>query len=543
MSLEFVQTLLLARDLKINIRKRAIGSFFEWDKLDRAVGGKQKALGTKLHQQTRKAIARRQPALMSAIRKFNHYCARLEELYDPSYAIPLPTPLPTKLAELRNDQTLLQDVWITRSHGEIPPWLEDRDVRDGIRALLKRERCREEQRRLGIEADNMCRWFGRELCAVEFALRQPHYSAYSLILKQRHGAVRALQDRWPTPLLSAARYTGEARAATELAASLAGSPNIQTLQWLTPVVCELPSDRSTDMDGPETIMDTEPEDLGQITLTDHLLEDVSNDAEGSSDKDEDEELMRICVDWKIPVPLRVDSSINVSTIDDDHLLTLRSRRVRPPCDGFPRQTFEPDDTSLFLTVNACLNDACINGCAALLYSTFLSTSAQRCAILSTHDLPRVRYNATDDVLWRNTSWTRYWEKDVWIIPIHRPSCIGYWVVCTIDFSSRRLLLFDSLAERKPWRKDIQEIAQLIGRLSRIASERVTAPTRDLDAWSARPVVTHPVQSNDYDCGLWCLAQIAAILRGFDFTGLCEQDMPAFRHYLHELIVRIPVPSH
>ena len=42
---EFVQTLLLARDLKINIRKRAIGSFFEWDKLDRAVGGKQKALG------------------------------------------------------------------------------------------------------------------------------------------------------------------------------------------------------------------------------------------------------------------------------------------------------------------------------------------------------------------------------------------------------------------------------------------------------------------------------------------------------------------
>ena len=44
-NLEFVRTLLLARDLKINIRKWAIGSFFEWDKLDRAVGGKQKALG------------------------------------------------------------------------------------------------------------------------------------------------------------------------------------------------------------------------------------------------------------------------------------------------------------------------------------------------------------------------------------------------------------------------------------------------------------------------------------------------------------------
>jgi hypothetical protein len=41
----FVHTLLLARDLKINIRKRAIGAFFEWDKLDRAVGGRNQPLG------------------------------------------------------------------------------------------------------------------------------------------------------------------------------------------------------------------------------------------------------------------------------------------------------------------------------------------------------------------------------------------------------------------------------------------------------------------------------------------------------------------
>jgi hypothetical protein len=43
--LEFVRVLLMARDLKINIRKRAIGSFFEWDKLDRAVGGREDTLG------------------------------------------------------------------------------------------------------------------------------------------------------------------------------------------------------------------------------------------------------------------------------------------------------------------------------------------------------------------------------------------------------------------------------------------------------------------------------------------------------------------
>jgi len=52
--------------------------------------------------------------------------------------------------------------------------------------------------------------------------------------------------------------------------------------------------------------------------------------------------------------------------------------------------------------NACLNDTCINGCAALLYSVFLHANTQHCTVLSTHDLPRVCYNATDDVLWQNT---------------------------------------------------------------------------------------------------------------------------------------------
>lgn len=139
----------------------------------------------KLHQKTRKAISKRQPALMAAIKKFNKYCERLNELYDPAYAIPLPTPLPTKLVYLRNDQTLCQDVWISPSASNIPRWLEDADVRDGIRGLLKHDRCCEEQRCLGIEADNMCRWFGLELCAVELALCQPE-SKYFIYMRYVH---------------------------------------------------------------------------------------------------------------------------------------------------------------------------------------------------------------------------------------------------------------------------------------------------------------------------------------------------------------------
>lgn len=110
---------------------------------------------------------------MTAIRKFNSYCERLEFLYDPSWGIPLPTPLPMKLTELCSDPRLMEDVWIMPSVGEVPRWLEDSNVRDGICALLKRDQCEEEQIRLSMEADNLCRFFGDELSALELTLRLP----------------------------------------------------------------------------------------------------------------------------------------------------------------------------------------------------------------------------------------------------------------------------------------------------------------------------------------------------------------------------------
>ncbi|KIK11422.1 hypothetical protein PISMIDRAFT_19535, partial [Pisolithus microcarpus 441] len=231
-SLDFVRTLLMARDLKINIRKRAIGSFFEWDKLDRAVGGKDKPLGTKLHQQTCKAIAKRQPALMSAICKYNTY-------------------------------------W------ETPLWLQDADMRDGIRALLKHERCLEEQRHLGSEADNMCRWFGHELSAVHAALQQPENGNYHLILRQHLETILELQERWPTVLCSSSRYTYQARVAIQLADTITGA-SLPSLHWLTPVVVNDLANDADDEDilGVTDLLGPDPMDLSlvpeQIALSDVL---------------------------------------------------------------------------------------------------------------------------------------------------------------------------------------------------------------------------------------------------------------------------------
>ena len=126
--------------------------------------------GTKLHQATRKAITKRKPALLSAIKKFNNYCSRLAVLHHSEWLVPLPEPLPLKLAELRDSKVLMEDVWITPSDGEVPRWLQDVDIRNGIRAMLMLDRCDEEHRRLTWEAENLHRWLGEELAAVERAL-------------------------------------------------------------------------------------------------------------------------------------------------------------------------------------------------------------------------------------------------------------------------------------------------------------------------------------------------------------------------------------
>lgn len=188
--MEYVKVLFLARDLKITIRKRAIGSFFEWDRLDQAAGGKANPLGTlsasrhndilrfstgtKLHQQTRNAIARRATALFKAVEKYNEYCQTLESTHPDNCHVPLPRPLPTSLQGLRSEFSgLMDDVLVTPAPNETVHWLGNIKVRKGIQALLKKERCREERHRLANEADNLCRWFGRELMAVELAIRLP----------------------------------------------------------------------------------------------------------------------------------------------------------------------------------------------------------------------------------------------------------------------------------------------------------------------------------------------------------------------------------
>ncbi|KAG1839146.1 hypothetical protein DFJ58DRAFT_718617 [Suillus subalutaceus] len=529
-NLEFVRILLMARDLKMNVRKRVIASFFEWDKLDRAVGGAQQALGNV------------SPALMTAIRKFNSYCERLDSLYDTSWGIPLPAPLPTKLAELRSDPGLMEDVWITPSHGEVPRWLDDTSTRDGIRALLKRDRCREEQVRLGVEADNLCRFFGNELGALELALRSPNSEPFAVLLQQRHANFICLQTRWSNCLASSVRFTNEVSKAVAIATTLSGgSPNM-ALHWINASMLVV-----SDSEGCDELPIVDPDHCPQVDSEQAALADVLEGEMGAIELDDDDSTnygrdANAVICWNLPENLLVDDfcvpSQEPGVLDPAKIFA----RIRPSHDGIPRLEFDPKEIGILSSPTACLNDTCINNCAILLWCSQLNTSAARCAILSTHDLPHIRYNAPDDNIWRHTMWIRYWEKDIWVLPIHRPSGIGHWVMCVIQLSTKELYLFDSMGDRTPWQSDVKDIMRLIARFLAVARQHGHHVHIDLAGWVARPLNTKRLQNNDFDCGVWVLAAIFAVIRGSRVTGLHEQDMGHLRRYVRSMVLALPALS-
>lgn len=129
--------------------------------------------GTKAHQYYRQSIAKRMPALRKLIRRFNDLCSRAKALFKPEWNIPLPESLPEDISKLKKDPGLMEDVWISSAPSTTYQWLYDPDIREAMRAVHRKERCLEEKRRLGSELDNLCRWFGSEIMAIEIALAIP----------------------------------------------------------------------------------------------------------------------------------------------------------------------------------------------------------------------------------------------------------------------------------------------------------------------------------------------------------------------------------
>ncbi|KAJ7490764.1 hypothetical protein FB451DRAFT_1124335 [Mycena latifolia] len=544
--LEFVRTLLLMRDLKINIRKRAVGSFYEWENLDRAVGGRRESLGTKLHQSTRKAISKRQPALLRSIAKFNSYCADLERLRPPGCTIPIPSPLSTQLNGLRDDPSLHEDVWITPSEGQIPRWLNDADVRDGIRALHSADRCAEEASRLNMERQNMAKWVAQELSIAVAAINK---LAGILELRLRMEHLQFLQLSWdstvrtrPEPLADVGVEASDPhRNHADISHPVPSQPPASTSTLTSTVIVEFELEEedssglfASDANASDTMVASEELDPGSMSDTDHdnvlMVQDMLESTE--ADDEFTGEVWCGHVASTAAVLLIPISQPNLP-VDNGFL------RLIVGIDGRPTIQLEASDISRIESYNGRLTGFAINGLAAALQNLLgHSTSpdsvpANSCAIFSTYDLPRIRYKASDSVLWRHVEHTKYWEKPLWLIPIHRVD-EEHWVLAVVDVGTQQILFFDSLALRgHGWRQDIRDIMVLITRMVVLANRNNHALSYSYTCKG------EPRQSNGYDCGLWVLCMMAAILRGYAITGVSEAQMGLVRRLFTDHILGMP----
>ncbi|RXW17203.1 hypothetical protein EST38_g8659 [Candolleomyces aberdarensis] len=483
---DVVHKLLLARDLKINIRKRAIGSFFENERLEQASGGRNVSLGTKEHQRVRTAIEKRKPPFLSAIRRFNKLCAELKELLKPEWDIPVPEPLPTDIHKLRTKSHLMEDVWIERSVGETPKWIENPDVREGIRAMLSLDRCREERVRLGKEADNMCQWFGEELTKAELAIADPKNVHIRKHLEAYRTRLLLCEPKWSgSPAVSKIRYQHHIDSARQKAELVFGTSQSGLQPTWLPVMehdtrivdfsqttfADDASDSGEEGPGLEddgtsgnAYPGNDPDaadlpDAGEFSLRDFLEEA----AEGC--EDDTQKSSTPVIHWVPPAPLSVD----VWLVD-----SLRSPFINdpPPHHQFRYAKARED------TYNGCiefcpksldrlsrpserLDDVCVNSGSLLLqyifsHERFELPHSQACAIFSSFHIHLSRYNHSTTEVWRRTKGVSYWEKSIWLLPIHRNEPSKHWVLCIIYPGYRQLYLYDSLAsDISAWEEEIK----------------------------------------------------------------------------------------
>jgi hypothetical protein len=125
-------------------------------------------------------------------------------------------------------------------------------------------------------------------------------------------------------------------------------------------------------------------------------------------------------------------------------------RIHHPANG-RRISFDAEEISRFHGSKSRLTGTCINSAGSLLVDL---TKNNHIALFSTYTLVYSRQQATDNDLWRNIKNTTFWDKEVWIFPVHRSSP-GHWVLCTAYIRERRLLLFDSLGGRHDWDRDVK----------------------------------------------------------------------------------------
>ncbi|RDB20395.1 hypothetical protein Hypma_012501 [Hypsizygus marmoreus] len=187
---KFLQVRMNASVLKNRIRTRLRDRKFELDRLERAYR-QTTSSEHKLHNHVKSSVKRHEPGVVQLANKYNKLCDELVALKRSGQALAkaiIPAKIEREgLFKLDVDDDIWQDIGLDDDSdtGAIPAWLGDENTRNGIKAIVELDRCKEEEQRLGMEHCTMQEWMMEEWHAVLHALEDCDNENMKYQLQQR----------------------------------------------------------------------------------------------------------------------------------------------------------------------------------------------------------------------------------------------------------------------------------------------------------------------------------------------------------------------
>jgi hypothetical protein len=156
------------------------------------------------------------------------------------------------------------------------------------------------------------------------------------------------------------------------------------------------------------------------------------------------------MELELPSDYRVDTKLlrRLSAIDEIADCHQKNQQRRIPARAL--SYFTEPDIKWLETPGKMLDDACINGGALILQYVFTnlattsSNPVNKITMLTSYDFPHIKHGASDDEIWRVANRSEYWDKGIWILPIHRAEQ-HHWILCAINVCNNEILTYDSLA--------------------------------------------------------------------------------------------------
>ncbi|TFK60259.1 hypothetical protein BDN72DRAFT_779639 [Pluteus cervinus] len=196
---KFLQVRMNALAIKTRLRDKLRSRKFELDRVEREF--RKQRNDQKVDDHTRSSVERRDPSIQQLARTYNELCASMVSIIQngdaPQGAQPL-TPVATKgLFKLDIDDAVWRDLDMGDVEATTPPlWSSSDSVRDGIAALLERDRCDEEELRIQHERRALQVWFSEEWAVINETIKNTEDSGELYYLGVRRKVLLYLHSVW-----------------------------------------------------------------------------------------------------------------------------------------------------------------------------------------------------------------------------------------------------------------------------------------------------------------------------------------------------------